>query len=125
MNAIKTNWVNIVGIFLVILTCVFFNALFHSATLVQAVFGTFLVVCAYGFMFWGGFMIALVVLDVVLIIWDQRMLRVKLLIEWLLISAPFIYWTVKYNEWIFAVGIVSFLITQFFREQKIRRIQSN
>ncbi len=119
MNIIKTNWLNIVGVFIICLLYVFISSLLKSATVVQAVFGAFLLVCAYGMMFWGGFIIALLILDLLLIVQNQNNLKTKLLIEWLIISGPFIYWTIKYDEWIFLVAVITFLITQFSREKDI------
>ena len=121
MHIIKTNWVNIVGVFLVTLFYVFINALLHSATPEQAAFGAFLLVCAYGFMSWGFFILALILYDLIFIVSNQRKLKAKLLSEWANISAPFIYWTIKYSEWVFAVAIIAFLITQLLRAKKIRQ----
>src|SRR5471030_173025 len=109
MKIIKTNWINIVGVFLATFLSVFINVLFHSGNPIAAVFGSVISVCLYGAIFWGGFFLALVILDLILILRNQNHLMVKLLIEWLIISSPFIYWTIKYGEWIFAVGIIAFL----------------
>jgi len=72
-------------------------------------------------MFWGVFIIALIILDLVLLR-NKENLKMKLLVEWLIISAPFVYWTVKYHEWIFVAAIVAFLIAQLLREKKILEI---
>lgn len=120
MKILITNWITILGVFLIAFTSVFCSAFFfHSATFIQAVFGAFLSVCLYGMMFWGLFVVSLVVLDILLIVWDQKHLRQKLLIEWLLVSSPFIYWTIKYQEWIFLVSVLAFLVTQLLREKLI------
>ncbi len=120
MKILKTNWINIVGVFVITLMYVFINSFFfHSATFVQAIFGAALSVCLYGIIFWGLFLILLVVLDLVFFTKNKNNLRTKLLIEWFIISLPFIYWIVKYNQWIFLVGVLAFLITQLLRKKLI------
>ena len=64
-------------------------------------------------------MISLVVLDLLLLVRSQNNLRQKLLLEWAIISSPFVYWTIKYQQWIFLVAVIAFLITQFLREKLI------
>jgi hypothetical protein len=73
-------------------------------------------------MFWGLFAVLLVVGDLLFIVRDQKKLRIKLLIEWGVISSPFIYWTIKYGEWIFAAALITFFITQFLRERLITKV---
>ena len=79
-----------------------------------------MLVCLYGILFWALLILLLVLLDLIFFVRDQTNLTVKLLIEWLIISSPFIYWAVKYREWIFIAGIVALLITQFIRQKRIR-----
>lgn len=69
----------------------------------------------------GLFVVSLIALDLLVIMRNKNHLKGKLLIEWLVISSPFIYWTIKYKEWIFAVAIVAFLISQLLRERLIRQ----
>ena len=69
----------------------------------------------------GLFLVSLIVLDLLIILRNRNHLKEKLLIEWLIISSPFIYWTIKYNEWIFAVAIVAFLLSQLIRERLIKQ----
>jgi hypothetical protein len=122
MKVIKTNWINIAGVFaIVFLYAVVLNLTDSnvSRNLFQAVFAALILVCGYGIMFWGLFVVALIVLDLLLLIRNQNNLKTKLIIEWLIISSPFIYWTVKYHEWIFVAAVVAFLITQLLREKRI------
>ena len=76
----------------------------------------------YGAIFWVGFAAAMFVLDIALLDKENKDLEVKLFFEWILISSPFIYWLIKYSEWIFLVAILSFLITQYLRSKRIRSI---
>ena len=121
MKVIKTNWINIVGVFLITFIYVAISASLHSATFVQAIFGAILSVGLYGMMFWAFFIAALIILDLLLIVKNKNNLTTKLLIEWLIISSPFIYWVVKYKEWIFLIAVIAFLIAQLLREKLINR----
>ncbi|WP_426584298.1 hypothetical protein [Mucilaginibacter sp. R-33] len=123
MKIILTNWINLLGIFgsvflfAVVLTLTKVNLAYNIFTAITVALFS---IIAYGMMFWAFLIIALVVLDLMLIIPNRKDLKIKLIIEWLIISSPFVYWTFKYNEWIFAVGIVSFLITQLLRGKHIK-----
>jgi hypothetical protein len=121
MLVIRTNWINITGVFVITYFYVILSVLLHSGTFIQAIFGGLISICLYGMMFWGLFVVSLVALDLLVIMRNKNHLKAKLLIEWLLISSPFIYWTIKYNEWIFAVAIVAFLISQLLRERLIKQ----
>ncbi|MBB5649165.1 hypothetical protein [Pedobacter cryoconitis] len=124
MKVIKTNWINLLGVFLVVLLYAIILNLTDTSishNLFQAIFAALILVCGYGMIFWGIFVIALIVLDLLLITRNQNNLKVKLLIEWLIVSSPFIYWTMRYKEWIFLVAIIAFLITQLLRKKHITR----
>ena len=121
MTVIRTNWINITGVFVITYFYVITDVLIHSGTFVQAVLGGLISICLYGMMFWGIFVASLIALDLLVIMRNKNHLKAKLLIEWLLISSPFIYWTIRYNEWIFAVAIVAFLISQLLRERLIKQ----
>ncbi|HEX8020309.1 hypothetical protein [Mucilaginibacter sp.] len=122
MKIILTNWINLLGVFgsvflfAVVLTLTQANLSYNIfIAIIVALFS----VIAYGMMFWALFIVSLVLLDLILIVPKRKNLKIRLVIEWLIISSPFIYWTIKYHEWIFAVGIVSFFITQLLREKHI------
>lgn len=76
----------------------------------------------YGGIFFTGFLIAMLLLDLILMNSDTKHLRLKLIAEWVLISAPFTYWLLTYSEWIFLVAVIFFLITQFIREKRILKL---
>jgi len=120
MKVIRTNWINLAGVFVITYLYVIANVLINSGTFIQAIIGGLISICLYGMMFWGLFVVSLIALDLLVIMRNRNRLRAKLLVEWLVISSPFIYWTLKYNELIFAVAIVAFLITQLQRERLIR-----
>jgi hypothetical protein len=123
MKVIATNWINLAGVFIVTYFYVFTDVLIHSGTFVQAVLGGLISICLYGMMFWGMFVVSLILLDFLIIMRNRNHLKAKLLIEWLMVSSPFIYWTIKYCEWIFAVAIGAFLISQLIRERLIMQAE--
>ena len=125
MKVISTNWINLLGVFSVTYMSIVVWALIDtdlSYNIFQALLAGLFSVLGYGMMLWGLFIILLSVLDLILIVPNKGNLRVKLLIEWLIISSPFIFWTIKYHEWIFLVAIVTFLATQLVREKHIMKV---
>src|SRR6516164_5217040 len=109
MKVIKTNWINLIGVFIAVFVYAIFLNLTDtnvSRNLFQSILPALMLVCLYGFLFWVLFILLLVLLDLIFFVRDQTNLTVKLLIEWLIISSPFVYWAVRYQEWIFMAGIV-------------------
>ncbi|WP_221412267.1 hypothetical protein, partial [Elizabethkingia anophelis] len=131
MKILKTNWLNILGVFIILLIySIIFNFTLQdnvTRTFSQSVFAALFLICLYGFVFWTAFIVALIILDFVIIIPNQNNLKLKLLIEWIIISSPFIYWAIKYSEQrnFYLVAIITFLITQLFRERLIKKLKNN
>jgi len=121
----RTNWINLLGIFITTFLYVFLNSYINfSATIYQALFGAFLSVCLYGIIFWTGFIIVIAVLDFLFLVKSNNdSIKIRLLIEWGLISIPFFYWAIKYKQWIFIIAIITFFITQMFRVKQILKIK--
>lgn len=122
MKVILTNWINLLGG----LVCVFvfsvtraFVAPQLSYNIFEATISALILVGGYGLMFWFLFIILLIILDLAIIVPFKDYLKIRLIIQWLIISIPFTYWVIKYHEWIFAVGIAAFFITQMLREKYI------
>lgn len=123
MKIVKTNWVNLVGVFLTILVFSVLRALTDenlAYNIFQAIAAALVLILGFGIMFWVLFIVLLIILDLILIVPSGRHLKNKLMIEWMVVSAPFVYWLVRYNQWVFLVGILSFLITQFLREKLLK-----
>jgi hypothetical protein len=119
-----SNWINIVGILVVLFCYTFLNSLINfQATFIQAFIGAFLLICLYGIIFWLGFLILIFILDLILIIPTKKSLKIGLLIEWLIISTPFIYWAVIYKEQrvLYIIAIIAFLISQMIREKWLNK----
>jgi hypothetical protein len=124
MKVIKTIWINLTGVFMAVFIHAILLSLIDanvSRNLFQAIFAALYLVCLFGFLPWMLFILLLSGLDLILFGRNQKSPEVKLLLEWLIISSPFIYWIVRYNEWIFLTGIIAFLITQLIRRKQILR----
>lgn len=125
MKIILTNWVNLLGVFLVTLvfSCVLVSTDANlSYNILQTILAALFSVLGYGMLAWILFIALLVILDLVLIIPNKENIRTKLLLEWLVISFPFIYWAVKYNKWIFIAATMIFLITQLLRKKRLVKV---
>jgi hypothetical protein len=125
MKILTTNWINILGVF--VATLIYAVILNHSDSnlsynIFQSIVAGLILICLYEMIFWGLFIISLIVADLLLIVWSQKLLKQKLLIEWLLVSSPFMYWVIKYQDWISLIAIIAFLITQLLREKLIIKI---
>ena len=126
IKILKTNWINILGVFTVLFLYTTVYGLIDSnisRNIFQAIIASLIGICLYGIMFWMGFILALIILDLILIVPNQDKLTLKLLLEWIIISAPFIYWAITYERQrnIFIVAIIAFLITQLLRKQLITK----
>ena len=124
MKILLTNWINLLGVFMATFAFSVIQMLTKAnlSYILQATLAALFGVIGYGMLFWGLLVIALIILDLILIVPNPKNLKTKLLAEWLIISISFIYWTVKYHEWIFAVAIIAFLITQLLREKYITKM---
>ena len=124
MKIIFTNWVNLLGVFVAVYLYSFIVTWNYcpSFNVFQALLSASISVCLYGCLFWGLFVLSLLFLDVLLITGDSKNLKTKLFLEWMVISTPFNYWMIKYNVWVFFVGIVAFLVTQILRRTLIARL---
>lgn len=114
-----TNWINLLGIFLAVYLSSAVSELFISGSLVIGFIGGLFAIIFYGSVFWAGFIIAMFLLDFILLDKNKEWLKLKLFIEWTIVSSPFIYWFIQYTQWIFLVAVVAFFITQIIREKRI------
>ena len=121
MKILTTNWLNIIGIFLfTYIYSLVKDYCLGTYSLFQAAISALILICLYGIVFWTGFIVCILTVDVIFI--NDKNIKLKLIIEWFIISCPFFYWALKYNEIIFLVAILAFLITQMLREKLIRKI---
>ncbi len=120
-----TNWVNILFIFSATYLSIIVSDVIDKqegfAYIPLSFFFSLYSILGYGFIFWLGFIIAMLLLDLFLVRNAENLLQI-LLIEWFLVSLPFAYWSIKYHQWIFAVAISAFLISQVIRRNKIIQV---
>ena len=125
LKIVLTNWVNVLTVyacmFVTLLICELYPGI---ATFKEAVYNTFGSLIVYYVFFWIGFLICILVLDIVLFGFNResKYTTIKLLIEWLIISVPFIYWLIRYNQWIFLAAVLAFLLGQYLRRPYIFKI---
>ena len=127
MKILKTNWINILGVFIsVLLYSIIYNLTVDDGVtrnFFQSIFAAILLVLLYGLMFWIGFILLLIALDLILIVPNQSNLKLKLLLQWIIISGPIIYWAIIYERQrnIYIIAVIGFLITQLIREKLITK----
>ncbi len=131
MKIFLTNWVSVVGVFIVLCLTGVITELWKVETIGDApnaiatgLFGVLLALLLYSLVFWLAFILVMFLLDFLLMNNDETYVRYKLFFEWILVSSPFIYWAFKYSQWIFFVAIGTFLITQAIRERLILKLLS-
>jgi hypothetical protein len=126
MKLIGTNWINVVSIFIAtyIAEIISYVILSDTFTFRIALFAPLFSIILYGMMFWGFFLMTIIFLDTLFFSIDinPKYTIYKLVAEWVLISSPFIYWFVKYNQWIFLVAAFAFFVGQFLRRKKINKL---
>jgi hypothetical protein len=127
LKLFSTNWINILGIFIAVYLSILVIELINPTNdlnnyFATAVIGGLFAIIFYGSMFWAGFILIMFILDVLLLNRDQSLLLPKLLLEWIIVSSPFIFWFIQYTEWIFLIAVCAFFITQYLRRKEIIRI---
>ena len=120
-QVLLANWINLIIILVSTFLFAFFNSIISvKFTVGEALFGATYLVLGYGILFWTDFFIVIVLLFS--FNRQPRYTNYKLALEWIIISSPFIYWLIKYNQWIFLVAILAFLIGQYLRRPYIFKI---
>jgi len=124
LTLLYTNWINLVGIFLTTyIYGVIVLAVKSDNPFYQILMAILFAVIFYGVFFWVIFLIGISILDFLIIQNTKRKLRHMLILEWLIISSPFVYWFSINSEWIFLIAIITFLFTQILRERKIKQLK--
>lgn len=128
MKILLTNRINLVGVFIaVLLYNIVYNCLIDdqvSRNFFQAIIAAFILVCLYGIIFWIGFLLAILILDLILIVPNQKKLKLKLFAEWVIISTPIVYFSLIYERqrMMFLIAVIAFFITQLLRERLIKKL---
>jgi len=127
-KVVLTSRVNLLTIFTITyIVTVISGVTNDNLSVGQSLFGSLYSVLGYGIMFWIWFILLITVLDVLLFGFDKRVeyVNAKLLLEWAIISFPFVYWLVKYNQWVFLAALIAFLMGQIIRKPMILKILTN
>ena len=104
---------------------VLLNLVTTSYSPLQALVAGSILVLGYGLLFWAGFWGAVLLLDAGLLLGaNPARLTPRLLLEWALISTPFLYWAVLYHQGIFGVASAAFLGTQCLQNGWLKRALS-
>jgi len=125
LKIVLTNWVNFLVIFIVLYLVGFLSALFIDGfSISDALVETLFALLGYGMIFWIGFFIVIAILDTLLFSFKKEPVYINnnLYMEWIIISSPFIYWLIKYNQWGFLVAILAFILGQYLRRPYILKI---
>lgn len=123
---VLTNWINLCLILCTVYVYSFVIAYSDKAfSFNDSVFSATYLIFYYGILLWGGFILCIIILDIVLFGFDNKreLIWNKLFFEWIIVSSPFVYWLFLYKEYIFFIAIISFLIGQYFRKRSIESIQ--
>jgi hypothetical protein len=131
IKIISTNWVHLVGFYVTTYLSLILFKLFGLdtsdswvAVLLISILTIPLLFFVYGVKIVGGFYFALLLLDIIAFS-SIRKRRIEILIvEWWIISIPFIYWAFKYQYWLWITLSISFLVTQMIRLQRIKKIEA-
>jgi hypothetical protein len=125
IKIILSNWINLLTVFVVVYSVGVVSAMAGDKfSWKGAVFGTAYAVLGYGMIFWIGFAICILILDMLLFGIDRNPgnTTIKLFVEWLVIGCPFVYWLLVYREWILIAVVLSFLFGQYLRRSHINKI---
>ena len=128
IRTILTNWIHLIPFYVTTYLALLLYQVVGppNQKLVQAIpflfASTFLLFFIYGPVIMAGFYAAIVLADVLLFSCGYKRMREKLILEWILISTPFIYWAFKYEYWLWICLSASFLLTQLLRSVLIGRI---
>ena len=121
---ILSNWVTVIGFIITVYLFTFLMMFVISPEQDNErmgiwLGGTLILIFGYGITVWLGFLIAIILLDIILIVPSRKRLTEKLILEWLIIIPPFIYWAFKYDYWLWLMLVSSFLFTQMIRKSTI------
>lgn len=119
---LKTNLINIIIVFIVVYIYSVIRAMKEADfNIFQGMFSALILVVLYGMFFWIAFFILLLLTNVfVLKKSSKQTFYVMFVIQTVVVSIPFIYLGIYYEEWIFIVGVIGFLVSQMYRSKKIR-----
>jgi hypothetical protein len=84
-----------------------------------------LLMLTYGLKILGYFILTIVTMDIISFSWPNKWTKETLIIQWIVISIPFIYWAFEYEYWLWITLSISLISTQMLRRKKIDAIIKN
>lgn len=129
LKVLKTNWIHLLG-FYVSTYCS--SIIFHlmgleryrgyslTPTLLTSLVSIPFLFFTYGLLFILTFYIAILLLDSIAFHFTNFKVITIMVIEWIVIIPPFVYWAFKEEYWLWLVLITSLLFTQLIRIKWIR-----
>lgn len=129
IKIISTNWIHLLGFYVTSYLYVVFAKLigFDSAyddwstTIFYNLLGVLILLFTYGLVIIIGFYVILLLLDLLLFQFKGLRLIQIVLIEWIIIIPPFIYWAFKEDYWLWLALVGSLLGTQLIRRRKLMK----
>jgi hypothetical protein len=123
-----SNWVHLISIYFgFYVTLIFLKAIGQnndswSSILFESLWTIPLLILIYGLKLLAEFYLAIFVLDIFLFAFDNRWTKEKLIIEWLILSVPFINASFEYKYWAWLTISAFFLLTQLYRSRQILKL---
>jgi hypothetical protein len=128
LKIISTNWTHLVGFYLTTyLSFILFKIIglgddYEWDTLWFGFISAGLLFIVYGLDILGYFILTIMTMDIISFSWTNKWIKETLLIQWIIISTPFIYWAFEYQYWLWITLSISLLITQMIRRKEIETI---
>ena len=131
LSVIKTNWIHLVGFYIsTYIGLIIFRLLGMQRYSYESWNSTlFLNLLTIPLLFFTYGLIILICFHLIIILMDLlafRFIPVRfeyiLIVEWLVIIPPFVYWAFKYDYWLWLFLTASFLCTQFIRKRWLKGI---
>jgi hypothetical protein len=76
----------------------------------------------YGLKIIGYFLLTIVTMDIVSFSWTNKWAKQTLILQWIIISIPFVYWAFEYDYWLWITLSISLLATQLIRGKQVDSI---
>ena len=124
LKIISTNWIHLVGFYITTYLTLVIGEIFNPTEgwepiIVTGFLAAFMLFALYGYAIIGWFYLAILIMDMAAFGWKSRWTKEILIVEWVIISAPFVYWAFKYEYWLWLALSMSLLATQMLRKRSI------
>jgi|SRR5688500_4868544 len=130
LRTITTNWIHVVGFYLMTYLTIVLGSFFDPTEgwepiILTGFFAALLLFVVYGYVILGLFYLAIVLLDVAFFTCTNKWRKEILIIEWIIISIPFVHWAFEYEYWLWITLSASLMATQMIRLRMIRKVEDS